>query len=298
MRQHRVERQERLTHTVAYATLALLAFAANSILCRLALREATIDPATFSSIRLVSGAAMLLGITPWTRGDTGNATVGSWVSPAMLFLYAVPFSFAYTQLSAGTGALILFGAVQVTMLVTAVGSGDTLRPVQWVGVLGALAGLVYLVLPGLAAPPPSAAALMGIAGVAWGIYTLRGRGLPNPLAQTRVNFVRAVPLVLIVSVLAAPQTHVSARGVLLAVVSGALTSALGYTIWYSALRGLTATRAAVLQLTVPVLAAAGGVVFLMEPMSLRLAVSALLVIGGVALTLVEAPAGRRVTLSA
>jgi drug/metabolite transporter (DMT)-like permease len=283
--EHRVARQERLTPTVVYATLALLAFAANSILCRLALREATIDPATFSSVRVVSGAAMLLLVMSGTRGYIGSGTVRSWASPVMLFLYAVPFSFAYTRLSAGTGALILFGAVQVTMLVSAARSGETLLPTQWLGVLIAVAGLVYLVLPGLTAPPPSAAALMGIAGASWGIYTLRGRGMANPLAQTTMNFVRAVPLVIIVSIVAAQQIHVSPRGVLLAVVSGALTSGLGYTVWYLALRGLTATRAAVLQLVVPVLAAAGGVVFLMEPISRRLAVSALLVIGGIALTL-------------
>jgi drug/metabolite transporter (DMT)-like permease len=203
----------------------------------------------------------------------------------MLFLYAVPFSFAYTRLSAGTGALILFGAVQVTMLLSAARSGETLRPTQWLGVLIALAGLSYLVLPGLTAPSPSAAALMGIAGVSWGIYTLRGRGSVNPLAHTTINFVRAVPLAIAVSIVSAPQIHVSPRGVLLAVVSGAGTSGLGYTVWYSALRGLTATRAAILQLAVPVLAAAGGVVFLAEPVSIRLAVSALLVIGGIALTL-------------
>ena len=203
----------------------------------------------------------------------------------MLFLYAVPFSFAYTQLSTGTGALILFGAVQVTMLASAARSGETLLPTQWLGALIALGGLVYLVLPGLTAPPLSAAVLMGIAGVSWGIYTLLGRGVANPLAQTTINFVRAVPLAIVVSILAARQIHVSPPGVVLAVVSGALTSGLGYTVWYTALRGLTATQAAVLQLVVPVLAAAGGVVFLMEPISLRLAVSALLVIGGIALTL-------------
>jgi drug/metabolite transporter (DMT)-like permease len=211
----------------------------------------------------------------------------------MLFLYAVPFSFAYARLSAGTGALILFGAVQVTMLVSAARSGDTLRPMQWLGVLIALAGLMYLVLPGLTAPQPAAAALMGIAGVSWGIYTLRGRGIANPLAQTTINFVRAVPLAIIVSIVAAQQIHVSPRGVLLAVVSGALTSALGYTVWYAALRGLTATRAAVLQLAVPVLATAGGVVFLMEPVSMRLAVSALLILGGIALTLAGRQPGAR-----
>jgi drug/metabolite transporter (DMT)-like permease len=265
-----------------YATLALLAFAANSVLCRLALREASIDPATFSTIRLASGAAMLLLVVSWTRGEIRSGTVRSWASPAMLFLYAVPFSFAYTRLSAGTGALILFGAVQVTMLLSAARSGETLRPTQWLGVLIALAGLSYLVLPGLTAPSPSAAALMGIAGVSWGIYTLRGRGSVNPLAHTTINFVRAVPLAIAVSIVSAPQIHVSPRGVLLAVVSGAATSGLGYTVWYC---GLTATRAAILQLAVPVLAAAGGVVFLAEPVSIRLAVSALLVIGGIALTL-------------
>ena len=242
-------------------------------------------PATFSSVRVVSGAAMLLLVMSCTRGDIGSGTVRSWTSAAMLFLYAVPFSFAYTRLSAGTGALILFGAVQVTMLASAARSGETLLPTQWLGVIIAVAGLVHLVLPGLTAPPPSAAALMAIAGVSWGIYTLRGRGMANPLAQTTINFVRAVPLVIVVSIVAAQQIHVSPRGVLLAVISGALTSGLGYTVWYSALRGLTATRAAVLQLVVPVLAAAGGVVFLMEPVSRRLAVSALLVIGGIALTL-------------
>ena len=158
MSEHRVARQERLTQTVIYATLALPACAANSILCRLALREVTIDPATFSSVRMVSGAAMLLVVMSWTRGDIGSA-VTSWASPAMLFLYAAPFSFAYTPLSAGTGALILFGAVQVTMLVSAARSGETLLPTQWLGVVMAFAGLAYLVLPGLTAPPPSAAAL-------------------------------------------------------------------------------------------------------------------------------------------
>ena len=275
----------RTAPTVIYATLALLAFAANSVLCRLALREAAIDPATFTSIRVVSGAVMLLVVMLWTRGNIHSAAASSWASSAMLFLYAAPFSFAYTRLNAGTGALILFGAVQVTMLVSAARSGDTLQPLQWLGFVIALAGLVYLVLPGLTAPPPSAAALMAIAGMFWGIYTLRGRGAPDPLAQNTINFVRAIPPVIGVSILAMQQMHVSTRGVALAVVCGALTSGLGYAVWYSALRGLTATRAAVLQLMVPVLAAAGGVAFLMEPVSLRLAVSALLVIGGIALTL-------------
>jgi drug/metabolite transporter (DMT)-like permease len=280
--------------TVVHAALALVAFAANSVLCRVALHQGAIDPATFTSVRVVSGAAALLLVMSCTRGSQagGGAVPGrtdrgstSLLTPAILFLYAVPFSFAYTRLSAGTGALILFGAVQVTMLGSAAWSGETLRATQWVGVLTALAGLVILVLPGLTAPPLGAAALMAIAGLFWGVYTLRGRGLTNPLVHTTMNFVWAVPLVLIVSVLTMQQFHASPRGAILATVSGAVTSGLGYVAWYSALRRLTATRAAVLQLSVPVLAAAGGVAFVMEPVSLRLAASALLVLGGIALTL-------------
>jgi len=272
------------TETAAYATLALTAFAANSVLCRVALRDGSIDPASFSSIRIVSGAVMLLMVMFWTGGGDRD-TPRSWTSAGMLFLYAVPFSFAYTQLTTGTGALILFGAVQITMLAAAAWSGERLRTTQWLGVTAALLGLVYLVLPGLAAPPLLAATLMVIAGLSWGIYSLRGRGLANPLAQTTTNFARAVPMVLIVSLLTLPQFHVEPRGMLFATASGAVASGLGYVSWYAALRGLTATRAAVLQLSVPVIAAAGGVVFLTEPISVRLVVSAMLVIGGTALTL-------------
>jgi drug/metabolite transporter (DMT)-like permease len=276
--------------TVIYAALALVAFAANSVLCRVALHQGAIDPATFTSIRVVSGAAALLLVMSCTRRDIGGWTVPggtTLLTPAILFLYAVPFSFAYTRLSAGTGALILFGAVQVTMLGSAAWSGERLRSTQWVGVLVALAGLVVLVLPGLTAPPPWAAALMAIAGLFWGLYTLRGRGVANPLVHTTRNFVWAVPLVLVVSALTLRQFHASGRGVLLAIVSGAVTSGLGYVAWYSAVGRLTATRAAVLQLSVPVLAAAGGVIILMEPVSLRLAASAMLVLGGIALTLIR-----------
>lgn len=271
--------------TAVYAALALAAFAANSVLCRLALHEAAVDPATFTSVRVVSGAIALLLVMAGTGRGAITPSATSLLSPAILFVYAVPFSFAYTQLSTGTGALILFGSVQVTMLGSAAWSGETLRPVQWVGVLIALAGLVTLVRPGLAAPPPFAAALMGVAGVFWGLYTLRGRGTSDPLAHTAMNFVLAVPLVLVVSVVTMRQFHATPRGLLLAVVCGALTSGLGYVAWYSALRQLTATRASVLQLAVPVLAAAGGVAFLMEPVSLRLTASAVLVLGGIALTL-------------
>ena len=260
-----------------------MAFAANSVLCRLALRDGAIDAASFSTIRLVSGAVMLLLLTAGMPKSASRAE-GSWISATLLFLYAVPFSFAYLGLSAGTGALILFGCVQLTMLSAAIRSGERPQPLQWLGIGLACTGLVYLVLPGLAAPPLVSAGLMALAGCAWGFYSLRGRGATNPLAQTSSNFVRSVPMVLAVSALALPRMHVEPRGALLAVASGALASALGYVVWYTALRRLTATRAAVLQLAVPILAAAGGVILLGELVTHQLVLSAAMVLGGIALT--------------
>jgi drug/metabolite transporter (DMT)-like permease len=270
---------------IAYTTLALVAFAANSVLCRIALGSATIDAATFSTIRLIAGAATLLVAMAWTQRGALQLK-GSWTSAGMLFLYAVPFSFAYLSLSTGTGALILFGSVQVTMMSAALWSGERPHSLQWLGLGLALAGLVYLVLPGLTAPPLRGAALMALAGFAWGVYSLRGRGAANPLADTTSSFVRSVPLVLAVSLIALPRFHAEPAGVLLAVASGALASGLGYVVWYEALRDLTATRAAVVQLSVPILAAAGGVIFLSESISMRLVISALIVLGGVSLALV------------
>jgi drug/metabolite transporter (DMT)-like permease len=271
--------------TISFTAFALVAFAANSVLCRIALRHATIDAATFSTIRLTAGAATLLLISTRTRRGTSSAK-SSWISAGMLFLYAVPFSFAYTRLSTGTGALILFGCVQMTMMIAALLSGERPHPLQWFGLTLALTGLVYLVLPGLEAPSFAGATLMAIAGVSWGVYSLRGRSAVNPLAQTTNNFLRTVPLVLAVSLLARSQFHVERQGILLAIASGALASALGYVVWYEALRGLTATRAAAVQLLVPILAASGGVIFLAEAVSARLLLSAVMVLGGIALTLI------------
>jgi drug/metabolite transporter (DMT)-like permease len=262
-----------------------VAFAANSVLCRLALHQATIDAATFSTIRLTAGAVTLLLVTAWMRRGASHVE-GSWISAGMLFLYAVPFSFAYTRLNTGTGALILFGCVQLTMMTAALWSGERPHPLQWLGLSLALAGLVYLVLPGLEAPSFAGAALMAVAGISWGVYSLRGRAAANPLAQTTSNFVRSVPFVLAVSLLTLPQFYVQRQGVLLAVASGALASGLGYVLWYAALRGLTSTRAAVVQLLVPILAAVGGVIFLAEVISLRLVLSAVIVLGGIALALI------------
>lgn len=270
--------------TIAYTGFALLAFAGNSVLCRLALRNAAIDPATFSSIRLIAGAATLLLVVAWRRRGKPQIE-GSWLSAAMLFLYAVPFSFAYTRLSTGTGALVLFGCVQLTMLVAALWLGERPNPLQWLGLFIAIGGLVYLLLPGLDAPSLSGAALMAIAGFSWGVYSLRGRRAPDALAQTTSNFVRSVPMVIAVNVIALPLFAVERSGVVLALASGAIASGLGYVVWYQALAGLTATRAAIVQLLVPVIAALGGVVFLAEAVSLRLALSTVIVLGGIALAL-------------
>jgi drug/metabolite transporter (DMT)-like permease len=271
---------------VLYTSVALVAFAANSVLARLALVEDAIDAASFTSVRLISGATMLLLVVV-LGGRRPAGSRGSWISAGALFLYAVAFSFAYVSLSAGTGARILFGAVQATMIGVALASGDRPHPLQWLGLLLALAGLIYLVLPGLAAPPPVGAALMGAAGIAWGVYSLRGRTAADPLADTAGNFARTVPLVLAVSavsLLVLGRGHLSGAGMVLAAVSGAVTSGLGYVIWYAALGGLTATRAATVQLSVPVLAAGGGVLFLSERITLRLVLSAIMILGGIALT--------------
>jgi drug/metabolite transporter (DMT)-like permease len=271
--------------TALYTSIALVAFAGNSILCRLALGQAAVDAATFSAVRLISGAITLGLITRFSQ-PTAIRESGTWLSAAMLFLYAVPFSFAYISLTTGTGALILFGCVQVTMIVSALWSGERPHPLQWLGLAVALAGLVYLVFPGLAAPSPRGSGLMAIAGVAWGVYSLLGRGAKDPLAQTAANFIRSVPFVLGVSLLSIPMFSVSTDGFLLAIASGALASGLGYVIWYLALRGLTTTRSAVVQLAVPVLAAAGGVMFMSETISMRLLLSATTILGGVGLALI------------
>lgn len=274
----------RPARTLVCAALALVAFAANSVLCRMALGRPDIDAASFSSIRLASGAAALLLATLWLRRRPFPAG-GTWMSALMLSLYAVPFSFAYVSLSAGTGALILFGSVQATMLLAAIGSGERPHAMQWIGLILALAGLTYLVLPGLAAPSLTGSALMAIAGFSWGIYSVRGRGTGGPLLETTGNFVRSVPLALAVSLVSLRQGHVTPAGALLAVASGALASGAGYVFWYAALAGLSATRAAMVQLPVPALAAAGGIVFLAETVTLRLVVATILILGGVGLAL-------------
>ena len=264
---------------------ALVAFAANSILCRLALERGAIDAASFSTIRLASGALVLLGVGTFAGQAGGSRQRGDWVAAFMLFLYAVTFSFAYVSLGVGTGALLLFGAVQATMILAGWRSGERPRPIQWMGLFLALGGLVWLVLPGLNAPSIGGAALMTTAGMAWAIYSLRGRRSQDPVVMTTKNFVRSVPFVLAVCLILAAKIHISPEGVFLAIFSGSLASGIGYVAWYAALHGLTAVRAAMVQLSVPVLAALGGVVFLSEKLSMRLFISAAAILIGVGLSL-------------
>lgn len=271
--------------TLLYAGLAMLAFAANSVLCRVALRQGLIDPASFSTIRIATGAAMLL-LVGAGRGGPVLPARGFFLTSCLLALYAVPFSFAYVRLSTGTGALILFGCVQITMLLGALRAGEKVLLVQGAGLAAALVGLILLVLPTLATPSLAAALLMALAGVAWGLYSWRGKGSADPLAATTANFVGALPLVLIAAAALRGSLHFSARGVALSAVSGALASGLGYVAWYAALRRLTGLQASVIQLCVPVLAALGGVILLAESFSARLVLATVLVLGGIALAVV------------
>jgi drug/metabolite transporter (DMT)-like permease len=281
-----------LLKTLALTAAAMLAFAANSLLCRLALQQGLIDPASFASIRLVAGA-ITLAVIVRLRSHRPAPGQADWLAAAMLFAYVAFFSFAYLTLPAGTGALILFGAVQVTMFSVGLRSGEMFRPLAWFGLALSVAGLVYLVSPGVAAPAPLGAALMAIAGVAWGVYSLRGRGVTDPLAATAGNFVRAVPLTLVLSLLFATHAYADATGVGLAIASGAVTSGIGYVIWYAALRRLSALRAATVQLSVPLIAAFGGVVLLSEAITPRLLVASLAILGGIALVLATKSQGVR-----
>ena len=267
--------------TPIFTVLTLIAFAGNSVLCRLALGGKTIDAASFTSIRLLSGALVLLVILKFSSKKNSSSTKGSWFAALVLFSYAITFSFAYTTLDVGTGALILFGSVQITMILLSLISGNRLRVTEWLGVTVAFAGFVYLILPGVTAPSITGFSLMALAGIGWGVYTLKGRGSVNPLSDTAYNFSRSIPLVIVLVALTFQKAHISSEGVLLAAISGGLTSGIGYTIWYTALGGLSTTQAAVVQLSVPVIAALGGVILVSEQINLRLTFSALLILAGI-----------------
>lgn len=269
--------------TFTLTTLSMLAFAGNSLLCRAALRDTEIDAASFTSIRLLSGALVLwLLVRVRNRAAAGK---GNMISALALFLYAAGFSFAYLSLDTGIGALLLFGAVQVTMIGYGFWQGERFARLQWLGLLLALCGLVGLLLPGLSAPPLAGASLMLMAGVAWGVYSLRGRGEGDATAVTAGNFMYALPLVLLLSLLTVSNAVIDPVGIGYAIASGALASGLGYAVWYTALPLLKATTAATVQLGVPVIAAMGGVLLLGEALTPRLVMASLAILGGIALVI-------------
>lgn len=269
---------------VACTIFALLAFAGNSVLCRFALGENTIDAASFTAIRLLSGIIILITaamMTMMTSKTKETSSRGSWLAASMLFIYALAFSYGYISLDTGTGALILFGAVQITMIVASVILGNRLHYAEWLGLFIAFSGFVYLIIPSLTTPSLMGFILMTIAGVAWGFYTLAGRSSKQPLNDTAFNFLRTSPFLLALIIFTFKDAHITSEGILLAVASGAIASGLGYAIWYIALGGISVTQAAVVQLCVPIIAATGGVIFTDELITLRLVESSALVLGGI-----------------
>jgi len=270
---------------VVLTSLAMVAFACNSLLCRVALGHTSIDAASFTTIRLISGAVVLWLVARTSRG--ARAGTGNWPSALALFVYAAGFSFAYVSLPASTGALLLFGAVQATMIGHGIRAGERLSRPQLIGLVFALGGLLGLLLPGLSAPPLAGALLMLSAGLAWGVYSLRGKVTGDPTRVTAGNFLRAVPIAAALSVLMLDRASLDSAGVWYAVASGALASGIGYAIWYTALPALKATSAATVQLSVPVIAAVGGIAFLGEAVTPRLVLASVAILGGIALVILE-----------
>ena len=264
-------------------TLALIAFAANSVLCRLALGEKTIDAASFTNIRLFTGAIVLFLISSLFNPNLPNKNLsnGSWLSGFMLFIYAVTFSFAYITLDTGTGALILFGSVQITIVLISIISGHRLNIYEWLGAVIAFLGFVYLILPGVSSPPFMGFSLMTVAGISWGIYTLKGKESINPLRDTTFNFIKTIPFCVILLIFTLQNATFTIKGILLAIISGGITSGLGYSIWYMAVKELTKIQTGVVQLLVPIIAAIGGVIFVGEKFTLRLGLASIFVLGGI-----------------
>lgn len=276
------------SRTIMLTAVAMIAFAANSVLCRLAIGHHLIDATSFAAIRVLAGVVTLATILAF-RSRLLASRPRSLAPAAMLFVYMIFFSFAYTHLTAGTGALILFGAVQLTMFGVALRSGERFVPLAWAGLAIAIAGLIYLISPGLAAPDPVSAVEMAIAGIAWGVYSLLGRRASDPLEATGWAFIIALAPTIVVAALsaAASGASVTTEGAALAIASGAIASGCGYVIWYAALRGLTAARAATVQLSVPAIAAIGGVLFIGEDMTTRLVIASIATIGGIAIVLMQ-----------
>ena len=265
--------------------LSILAFAGNSLLCRLALKNTAIDAASFTSIRMLSAALVLGALLLATR--KASLRGGDWPSALALFAYAALFSLAYVKLAAGTGALLLFGCVQMTMIGTGLVRGERFNLLQTAGLLAAVMGLLGLVLPGLEAPPVVSAALMMFAGIAWGIYSLRGRGAVDPLAVTAGNFLRTLPMAAAFSLMTAGSARLDGAGVIFAIASGALTSGLGYAVWYSVLPRLKSMQAATVQLAVPVIAGLAATFVLGERLTLRLLLASVAILCGIALVIYE-----------
>jgi drug/metabolite transporter (DMT)-like permease len=273
----------------ALTSIAMLAFAANSVLARLALSGSDIDPLAYTGIRIASGALILAAITQLRSRKAVAARTwmaGSWSGACALLLYAVTFSIAYVMIGAGPGALVLFASVQIAMLGWAIVKGDRPAPLEWIGMAIAFGSLVYLLSPGLAAPPLAGALLMAIAGASWGAYSLIGRGSRNPMADTAGNFIRCAPIGVILILAGSALSRPSATGIAYALASGALASGLGYIVWYGVLPKLSRTRAAFVQLTVPAIAAMGGVLLIGEALTWRLLVATAGIVGGVALALI------------
>lgn len=279
-----------LARILALTSLTMVAFAGNSLLCRMALKQTSIDPASFTTIRLVSGALTLWLVARARHGMAAGG--GNWLSALALFAYASSLSFASVHLPAAMGALLLFGAVQATMIGHGIWAGERPRRMQFAGLVLAFVGLVGLLLPGLSAPPLLDSALMLGSGVAWGIYSLRGKGAGNPTRVTAGNFLRASPIAIALTLYMMNGTSLDPAGIGYALLSGALTSGMGYTIWYMVLPALKATQASIVQLSVPVIAALGGILFLGEPLTLRLALASAAILGGIALVILEKPALR------
>lgn len=271
------------TRTLLLTALAMLAFAGNSILCRIALRDTAIDPASFTGLRIVAGALTLWLLLRF--GGARQSPGGDWFSALALFVYAASFSYAYINLDAGAGALLLFGAVQLSMLAWGLLRGERFSVGQIAGLLLALSGLLILLLPGSSTPALDGALLMLLSGVAWGVYSLRGRGTSNPLAATAGNFIKAVPFAAVLCLVMLGQQQWDAPGVVYALLSGALASGIGYAIWYAALPGLAAIQAASVQLSVPLLTAIAGAVLLGEALTATLIISGAAILGGIAMVL-------------
>lgn len=287
--------QSSLIKAISNTSIALIAFAANSVLCRLALDNEAIDAASFTAIRLFSGTIILfiiIGISkrikqPIIQNKKEPSSKGSWFGSILLFTYAITFSYAYILLDTGTGALILFGAVQITIVILSFISGTRLKPLEWLGMTIAFIGFIYLILPSITTPSATGFVLMAISGIAWGMYTLQGHSSKNPLTDTAFNFLRTIPLIIIIIITSLNTLTYTSEGIILALLSGGVASGIGYTIWYMALRDLSSLQAAVLQLLVPILSAFAGVIFISEIITAHFIISSIMVLGGILLVILS-----------